>query len=273
MPAAPLLFLAFLVSTTAALVIWESRRLRHQEQDVTAKLRAHGLTLEGALQKTFNRRGAFEIRSSARDSVPASTLRNDATVKLPGASGKSRDACIVQLDVPLPDLLICKVSEIDLLLGPLPSLRRTRTGDPAFDDAYAIFIQGEVEGPSGFRESGSATSRLWSDSLVRAELLDLRTVWVRVREGHLEIALEPTALHGAVRALRLAVGIHRAVRGHRGAEPPFAGLEIPPMITPRVREAVYLSWTVSFHLCLFTSWLVARTSVLREMHQEAWAIG
>lgn len=194
----------------------------------------------------------FEIRPETGAGSTSLRLRNQVERRLPGPSGKMRMVCVLELEAAVPDLLICPVSDVDLFMGPLPSVRRTMTGDDRFDKVYAIFMSAaEQAEPAGFRESAPSPARVWSDSEVRAGLLDLRAFWLRVGDGRLEVAFEPLFVSAALRPLRLAARLDRALRGSRHIEASLAELKLPETAEPTLGDGLFYTWLPGFWASLF----------------------
>lgn len=139
------------------------------------------------------------------------TFENYTTRKLPGPSNQERTCAVVEFDAALPDLVVCSVSDVDAVMGPIPSVPRTPTGDTAFDAAYAIFTTpptGDVTG--GFRTSQSADALAWARPDVLHHLVLLGVFWFRAQAGHCHLVTPPKGPKSAHRVLSAAINIARS---------------------------------------------------------------
>jgi len=198
-----LLVLAWVVSH---LLRREGQRARERaEADAARSLAVAGLRANGDLL------GAFVARPEEGVDV---ILTNRKPQTRPGATEPTGDMCVVRLAVPLEDQIVCKVAETEMVMGPLPAVPPTRTGYPPFDDTYALFVGPAAGAPSGsYREAPVAGSTRWAQTPLLDGLLDLDLLWLRVQDGHAELAFPPLEVEDVARAAALAVAIEHAARG------------------------------------------------------------
>jgi hypothetical protein len=187
---------------------------RNAEAAAVNELANTGLSLSG------NVLGTFELRGPMRG-VDVE-LTNLTTQKKPGASEESVTACVVRVELPLADQIVCKTSEIDLIMGPLPTAPRVRCDYANFDAAYAIFVIPTNEVSEGsYRSHAEMSAAPWAQPQLLDRLLELDLLWLRVRERRAEFVFPPLALVDVDRAARLVSAV--ALTSHGKVIPPLSG--------------------------------------------------
>lgn len=175
----------------------QRKRLTDEIQRIT------GMTLKGDLGGTFELQGSM-------DATPMS-LKNKATVKLPGPSAQERDCALVEMPISIADVLVCQASDLDAVMGAMPAIARSPTGEVQFDKAYHLFRSPVVEeGTGGFRTSPDGDALAWTKPDVLHACIEQKLSWLRVRDGKAEIALAPVDYRVAHVVLTLATNILRA---------------------------------------------------------------
>jgi hypothetical protein len=217
--------LAMIVTATGARV-FQSRRVAATIAAQRKRLcddieRLTGMTAEGDVL------GKYVLRGTLHE-VDV-TFESHTARKLPGPSNQERPCAIVELDAALPDLVVCSVSDVDAVMGPIPSVPRAATGDTDFDAAYAIFTTpptGDVAG--GFRTSQNADALAWARPDVLRQLLLLRVFWFRAQAGHCQLVTPPKGPKSAHRVLTAAINIARSAARR-------SLVELPPVLPSEAR--------------------------------------
>lgn len=143
-------------------------------------------------------------------------VHNRAVRKRPGAreDDSSKTVCAIELPLDGPDLIVCRMEEVDAVMGPLPSAVRKRSGHAAFDAQYAIFASAaEPETGPSYRGPPLTKSTAWAQPAVVERLIELKLQWMRLREGRGEVVFEPFEAEDAVRGVRTCANIARAISG------------------------------------------------------------
>lgn len=218
-------------------------------------LEATGLTLVGDPLGAFTLRG----RSSGVDLV----LENATDAPRPGRSGESSRVCMVRVDVPLADMVVCRASEVDLTMGPLPSVERARTGHAKFDEQYAVFI-GRAQ--SEYRGGAPSVVGPWGASATLERLMDLGLQWMRVRDGKAEIAVCPLSVEDVARGLAVSANVARASRGEPLVDV-RAGFLAPQPWLPVASLA--LPWGLAIGLGVFAGFVASFVGWFRAINQAA----
>ncbi len=181
---------------------------------------------EAGLAATGNLLGSYVAHPVQGSDV---TITNRTRPVRPGATEPGDEACIVTVDLPLADQIVCRAAEADVVMGPLPAVPRRRTGHAPFDDAYAVFVgvTGEAPPAVSYRSAPVAGDVRWAQLALLDRLVELGLLWMRIRDGHAEIAFPPLEAEDVGRAAALARAMERVVHGG----------QIPPLVEgPRVVE-------------------------------------
>lgn len=204
------LLIAAVLFTIAGIMTVRFRRSvktarRDTEEAETCVLLKIGLELSGDVLDTFELRGSMhgvEIE-----------LANGKSAQPPGASEGYVSACAARVAVPIADQIVCKVAEIDQIMGVLPAAPRVRTGHAQFDATYAIFVMptGEVTGGS-YRGAPEANTLVWAKSSLLDRLLELDLLWLRVRDGFADVVFPRLPVEEVGRAVALALAVARAAQ-------------------------------------------------------------
>lgn len=177
--------------------------------------RATGLTVHGDIL------GAFSLRGTLHG-VDFS-LANSELTTLPGPSSELRSCALVELRAAIPDMVVCTLGDVDAVMGAIPSVPRTPTGDTMFDSVYAVFAApptGEATGD--FRTSPAADALAWAKPEVLRQWLAQGILWFRARGGACQMAGAPTGPKRAHQILTVAANVSRAVAGQPLVEMPEA---------------------------------------------------
>lgn len=200
--------LAFLI---ACIVTWRERRWvrDNRRRAQTAAERAlveTGLTPSGDALGTFTLRGAVHGIDVE--------LTNCTTKRPPGPSENDTPVCIAYVTAPIADQVVCKIAEIDQIMGPLPMVPRVRTSHVQFDAGYAVFVglAGEPMGGS-YRGASNASAVPWAQPSLLDRFVEFDLRWLRVQEGRVEVAFGPLPVEAAGRAAALAAAVALASQG------------------------------------------------------------
>jgi hypothetical protein len=218
-----------LALTIAALLLTVAVRLVHaREVETTLEserqrrmsfLQEEGLTLQGDLLRFFELQGPYQ----GHDVEFVSRV----FLRFPGTSDGSHYCYRARFRAPLQDMFVCQASWTDTMMGPIPAVPRTRTGDPKFDETYSVFIApqtGLVE--ADFRTSPPAALLSWARPTVLDQLLQLQPAYLRVKDGECEVVGPPQFDHRTAQEQARAAGaivalctnIARAAKGAAAVE-------------------------------------------------------
>lgn len=190
------------------LAVASSRQRDKIGRGVAVTLEGSGLALTGdpfAQHRLEGTVGDTRITVHHRVPRPRPGAREDDT---------SPTVCFVELELNVPDLIVCQIKEVDRVMGPLPAVSRTRTGHAAFDEAFAVFAStSAAESGSSYRGAPVIPSIAWARASVVERLVELGLLWIRVRDQRCEVAFEPSGPEDEVRAARTSVNLARAVAG------------------------------------------------------------
>lgn len=209
-----------------------------QRKRLTAHLRLAetGMELHGDVLENYELRGSV-------DGIQVS-LKRCANLKMPGSSTETKPYGLVEVDAAMPDLILCKIGDVDAVMGPIPAVSRTLTGDTELDARYALFIAaptGEIG--SSFRTAQGADRLSWAKPAVLRQCVAQDVCWLRARDGRCELVLHCIRAEHAYVAFMLGVNLARAAAGR-----PLLEMPPTPAVEPRVDEL--LPW-----------WLVATTAL------------
>ena len=206
---------------------------RRAEEVATAKLAEVGLQANGDVLTKFVARTLGDV-----DVV----LRNAKSVTRPGAPEPTGEACVARVAVRLDDQIVCKASEADLVMGPLPAVPRVRTGHGTFDEAYAVFVGAVGEVPAGsYRAAPGPGGASWAQPAILEGLMELDLLWMRVQDGEADLVFPPLAIEDVGRAAALAAAIEQAAIG--GPTPVLArGARAPWQPWKDLKDSVNTVW-------------------------------
>lgn len=218
--------------------------------------RETGMTVEGDVLEAFTIRGALQgIEFS---------LENNAATKVPGPSSEQRSCALVELGAAIPDMVVCSLGDVDAVMGPIPSVPRTLTGDTTFDAAYAIFTATPTgEAPGGFRTTQAADALAWAKPDVLRQCIALGMLWFRVRGARGQLAAPPTNCKRAHQILTLAVNIALAAAGRPIVEMPVG------LPTERRVQGVAPFWGVAI-VAIAGGMLVSVPTVMLLLLDRGW---
>jgi hypothetical protein len=194
-----------------------SVRLRRAEQaaQLRAKAAARADLAKTGLTPSGNPLGVFKLQG-AMHGVEV-TLENGTSIRPPGArdgEGGYGNVCVVHVAAPLGDQLVCKLGEVDQMLGPLPTVPRLRTGHAPFDERYAIFMgKPREEALGSYRDAQDTSSIPWAQAPILDSLWELRLLLLRVQEGRVELVFPSFAIEDVGRAAALAAAVAQASVG------------------------------------------------------------
>ncbi len=137
-----------------------------------------------------------------------------ATVTQPGP-GEQATVAVTRVTVPADatlTLLVCRRADEATMMGAVPSVSRTPTGDSAFDAAFLCYLV-PIAAKEGYRDTKPARSLGWAVPSIVAPLQALGLLWMQARNGALSVAFAPLSADDAWRALELGANIARALRG------------------------------------------------------------
>jgi hypothetical protein len=170
----------------------------------------------------WQRRDDSRARAATEAALAATGLRVEgdvlgfhvARLLEDGGVEVTRDG-VARVAAPLLDQIVCKVSEIDEVMGPLPAVPRVRTGHAPFDAEYAIFVGVSGGGSAGsYRAAPTGGDTPWARPPILDALQRLGLQRMRIREGQAELTFVPALpIEAAGRAARLALAVERAARG------------------------------------------------------------
>lgn len=210
------LVVAWIVTFALASAREGRERARFEEESLAAVRESTGLELAPELLVGVNV-GSYSGRGTVRGlEVEVHVQR---TVELPGAT-PSEDSALVVTTVSCPttwpDQIVCRRTDADRVMGPLPSVRPRPTGSADFDAQYAIFVTPTAPSDAGGGYRDAPDELGWADPETVTELLRQRLVFARVKDGRCELAF-PT---GPVHALgALVAATARFGRGPSWTEP------------------------------------------------------
>ncbi|MBX3189963.1 MAG: hypothetical protein KF819_23260 [Labilithrix sp.] len=209
------LFLAFAIAVAAWFAVLklafraQDREETRARDEVRAAVREEiGLEIDG------DPIGACAMRGTVHD--VALTVEVQATRSLPGPSDVSHVATAIGAGVPLPDLVVCRRSDVDSVMGPIPAVAPQPTGVPAFDATYAMFVGvgASPHHPAGYRDAGAPSPALaWVDPKTLADLGAQRLIFMRVRDGRCDLAFDPTSADGVGPLVATAANVVRRATG------------------------------------------------------------
>lgn len=245
------------VAVVLSLLLQRSERSARGRAEALARgtLEETGLSLSGDPLGTFTLRG----RSSGVDLV----LENGAIEKRPGPSDESSVVCMVRVAVPIADMVVCRASEIDRTMGPLPSAERVRTGHAGFDARYAVFI-GRAQ--SHYRGVDPSVAGPWAAPATLDRLMDLGLEWLRVRDGNAEIALSRLSDEDVARAIAVGANVARASRGEPLVVVRAGSLASRPSLPD---SSHFSTWAGAGVLGLFVGFVSSFFEWFRAIDQEA----
>lgn len=202
---------AFVIAASLFAVLFHIARQARSDasERATRTLNALGLTLGGEVLKKYTLEGEL-------DGV-AVTFTGQSSRAAPGARPDEAavEVFAADLSLPLPNCLICRAEDTERMMGPLISTPRTATGHAQFDKTYEVYLASEetrVASAPGYRDrSGSTMS--WAQPEILDRLLDLKLLWLRVREQRCEITFPPLSPEDAVRAVATCRNINNALHG------------------------------------------------------------
>lgn len=206
---------------------------RRAEEVANAKLAEVGLQANGDVLTKYVARTMGDV-----DVV----VRNPKSVTRPGAPEPTGEACVARVALRLDDQIVCKASEADLVMGPLPAVPRIRTGHGAFDEAYAVFVGVAGEAPAGsYRAAPAPGGASWAQPAILEGLMELDLLWMRVQDGQADLAFPPLAIEDVGRVAALAAAIEHAAVG--GPTPVLArGPRLPWRAREDVKEKLGMVW-------------------------------
>lgn len=215
-----------------------------------------GLDVAGDVLRSYVLRG----RARGIDLV----VDNGSSQRRPGPGDESFSVCSVRFAAGMQDLIVCRVSEIDAVMGALPAAPRVRTGHERFDSMYAVFVSGgssaEYRGPAPIELGGFAVPK------ILGRFLDLDLCWMRAQGGNIEIAFTTLDAEDVTRAVDVAASVALTARG----EPPLdvAGGPREIRVPSRLPGHPMIAWG-SATLAMFCGIPVAFLPPLRDLNAES----
>jgi hypothetical protein len=178
--------------------------------------------------------GRFRLQSGVHG-IELSVV-SEMEVMIPGLSEVQKPVCIIEGRADGRNLFVCKKADVDLAMGPLPSVPRTFTGDSAFDEEYAVFIS-PLEEATPMRPDYRARPpgpMDWAQPEILKAMLELRMVWMRMIDGKCVIAVEPIEVGNAPAAVTLGANVLRAT----SSRPLVVSAPLRPRASPYVSLAL-----------------------------------
>jgi hypothetical protein len=168
-------------------------------------LQETGLEVDGDPLTSFSLRGILHGM--------AVVLKSQTNRNLPGASDQERTVCVVDVDVALPDMIVCRKQDVDTVMGPLPAVAPAATGEDAFDALYTVFVSaGPLDSSGDFRTPAVGRALRWAKPPVLEQLRIAHVGWIRVQRARCEVALPPVDSGNAPFALAVALNVALAAR-------------------------------------------------------------
>lgn len=233
----PLAVLGASVGVLALRMNTESSLAQRQAETWRHALEAQGLNVTGDLQ------GEYEL-DVVLDGETVRLERCSTTMPGPGEQPTVSVSRVTVRVAASITLLVCQREDEASLLGPVPAVPRTPTGDADFDRAYGCFLT-PSGAPDGYRDP-SKSPIAWAVPTVLLPLSALGLRWMQARDGVLSVAFLP--LHGddPRRGMELAAAIARALRGEAPGVVSAAPREDAPLrARPRARNSLYAALAAS----------------------------
>ena len=109
-------------------------------------------------------------------------------------------------------LLVCRRADEATMMGPVPAVAHTPTGDSTFDAAYRCYLM-PIAAAESYRGASLTRALGWAVPAVLPPLQALGLRWMQARDGGLSLAFEPRSGDDVWRALELGANVARALRG------------------------------------------------------------
>lgn len=199
-----MLVLAFIVTVNRSRSVHNLRS--RAEREAMQVLAATGLVPSGDALGTFALRGAVHGIDVE--------LTNRVSKRPPGPYEGTTTVCVAYAAAPIADQIVCRLVEVDQIMGPLPMVPRVRTNHMQFDATYAVFVGsvGEAVGGS-YRSTSSPSAVPWAQPSLLDRLIEFDLQWLRVQEGHVELVFRPLPVEAAKRVGELIAAVVLACHG------------------------------------------------------------
>ncbi len=253
---AALVVLAF--AFAAAAYLGRARRIvvSRDTKRIDDALALTGLDVGGDVLRSYVLRG----RAHGIDLI----IDNGSWQRRPGPGDGRLGVCSVRFAAAMQDLIVCRVSEIDAVMGALPAAPRVRTGHERFDSMYAVFVGGgssaEYRGPAPIELGGLAVPKILD------RFLDLDLCWMRAQAGKIEIAFTPLDAEDVGRAVDVAASVALTARGESPLDVASGPREI--RVPSRLPGHPMIAWGAAT-LAMFCGIPVAFLPPLRDLNAES----
>ena len=199
-----MLMLAFIVTVDRSR---SAHNLRSRaEREAMQVLAATGLVPSGDALGTFALSGAVHGIDVE--------LTNRVSKRPPGPYDGNATVCVAYAAAPIADQIVCRLAQVDQIMGPLPMVPRIRTNHAQFDAEYAVFVgsAGEPIGAS-YRSASNPSAAPWAQPSLLDRLLEFDLQWLRVQGGRVELVFRPLPAEAAKRVGELIAAVALASHG------------------------------------------------------------
>lgn len=130
----------------------------------------------------------------------------------------------------LPDQIVCRKADVEKVMGSLPSVPRRTTGDPRFDEQFAVFVGASTqEQPAGYRDPPAGVSSIpWADPTTLEAMITHGLLFLRVRDGACLLAFPPKRPHEVEPLVAVAANVARRPAGEPLVIVPKASTFVAP---------------------------------------------
>lgn len=195
----------------ASLAVLGWRRSVEQNLESTLSLTLQRRLERGGATLSGDPLGSYEL-DAVVDGEKVHLERTAVTQPGPGEqSSVSVTRVTVRTDAALT-LLVCRRNDEATMMGPVPPVPRTPTGDSDFDANYRCFLT-PVASAEGYRDASSTRALAWAVPALLAPLRALELRWMQARDGVLHLAFAPLSGDDPRRAMELGANVAHALRG------------------------------------------------------------
>jgi hypothetical protein len=168
-------------------------------------------------------------------------VRLERTTVRPPGPGEQGTVAVTRVTVSTDaelTLLVCRRSDEATLMGPVPAVPRTPTGDSSFDAAFGCYLT-PIAAAEGYRDPSRTRVLGWAMPAVLTPLQALGLRWMHAREGVLHLAFELLSADDAWRAMEVGANVARALRGEgvRAVTSAPRSDEAPERVVPRAKRS------------------------------------
>jgi hypothetical protein len=264
------IFVAFAVVLVVwAAVLWTAMKAgdrekeRAREETRAAVRQTIGLEIEGDPIGRCSMRGVVH--------GVALEIEVGGTRALPGPSDESRSATSVAGPTRLPEQIVCRVEDVDHVMGALPAVPRRTIGEPSFDARYAVFVGVAAGAPrdAGYREAAAdAPALAWVETKTLGDMVSQGLIFMRVKDGRAELAFDPRSAGGVAPLVTTTVNVLRRAAGHSLVSASTPRTFVTPAVSYDPVSSVLVGALASGFIAPFGATL-AFLPPLRELDAEA----